>query len=127
MNKDILEMENENALGKSFISDLKDLIKESENEFYKISNEVKKGVDSLILDVEKDSYDVKESCKYLLLYIMKKILNNLSFISNIIPKYNYWSVNKNITNKIMDYTDGGTLDNTGIIGILEQTDTGKNN
>ncbi len=127
MNKDILEMENENALGKSFISDLKDLIKESENEFDKISNEVKKGVDSLILDVEKDSYDVKESCKYLLLYIMKKILNNLSFISNIIPKYNYWSVNKNITNKIMDYTDGGTLDNTGIIGILEQTDTGKNN
>ena len=27
----------------------------------------------------------------------------------------------------MNYTDGGTLDNTGIIGILEQTDTGKDN
>lgn len=53
-------------------------------------------------------------------------LNSLVPLDNIIPRYNYWPIGKNSKNEEMLFTDGGTLDNTGVIGMLSQTDTGAN-
>ncbi|MBQ4838509.1 hypothetical protein [Pseudoalteromonas luteoviolacea] len=51
--------------------------------------------------------------------------NKLNDIADFIPRNNYWPIGVNSQNYPNTlYTDGGTLDNTGIIGILSQTDTG---
>ncbi|MEJ2042819.1 MAG: hypothetical protein P8X74_08715 [Reinekea sp.] len=47
--------------------------------------------------------------------------------ADFIPEYNYWTLGSHSTNQTMQYTDGGTLDNTGILGMLAQTDNGKEN
>ncbi|MCG8619855.1 MAG: hypothetical protein MI802_26845 [Desulfobacterales bacterium] len=53
------------------------------------------------------------------------VLDSLSFLRDIVPSYNYWSVTDPSTNREIEYTDGGTLENTGILGLLAQTDTGE--
>ncbi len=46
----------------------------------------------------------------------------LSDIGSIVPSYNYWPISSQSSNQTLPFTDGGTLDNTGIIGILSQTE-----
>jgi len=58
---------------------------------------------------------------------LEKIIVNKLSLDNIIPTYNYWPVGKQSSNQEMGYTDGGTLDNTGVLGMLAQTDTEENN
>ncbi len=55
--------------------------------------------------------------------ILEDIVTDLS-LDEIIPTYNYWPVCEESINKQTEYTDGGTLDNTGVLGMLAQTDTG---
>jgi len=43
---------------------------------------------------------------------------------SIVPAYNYWPIGEQSKNKMQSFTDGGTLDNTGIVGLLSQTDNG---
>ena len=50
----------------------------------------------------------------------KDAFNPASFV----PTYNYWPIRENSDNVQTKYTDGGTLDNTGVVGMLAQTDTG---
>lgn len=58
-------------------------------------------------------------------YLEKIVLEDLSFFSKIIPQYNFWPLGDHSENRLMEFTDGGTLENTGILGLLAQTDTGK--
>lgn len=60
-------------------------------------------------------------------YLENIVIKDLSFLDKIIPTYNYWPVGKVIQNQETRFTDGGTLENTGILGLLAQTDTGTNN
>lgn len=48
-----------------------------------------------------------------------------AFASALVPKYNYWPVTSPSQNKELPYTDGGTLENTGILGMLAQTEDPK--
>jgi hypothetical protein len=43
--------------------------------------------------------------------------------ADIIPTYNYWPIRDSSKNEKTQYTDGGTLDNLGVLGILGQTDS----
>ncbi|KID57011.1 hypothetical protein JF50_14185 [Pseudoalteromonas luteoviolacea] len=52
--------------------------------------------------------------------------NKLNEIADFIPRHNYWPIDEKSQNYPDTlYTDGGTLDNTGVIGILSQTDNGQ--
>ncbi|AOT08277.1 hypothetical protein S4054249_10675 [Pseudoalteromonas luteoviolacea] len=52
--------------------------------------------------------------------------NKLNEIADFIPRNNYWPIGETSQNYPDTlYTDGGTLDNTGVIGILSQTDNGQ--
>lgn len=57
---------------------------------------------------------------------LEKIVTSDNFLSKIIPTYNYWSLGKDTLNKETKYTDGGSLENLGILGMLAQTDDGVN-
>ncbi len=57
---------------------------------------------------------------------LEKIVSDKhSYLADIIPRYNYWPVTDISSNNETLYTDGGTLDNTGIIGLISQTDNGE--
>ena len=43
------------------------------------------------------------------------------------PRYNVWSLGDTTENVDTQYTDGGSLDDTGILGLLAQTEEGGNN
>ena len=48
--------------------------------------------------------------------------------SDVIPQYNYWAegqVSKPPINKTLGFSDGGDFDNTGILGLLAQTDANR--
>ncbi len=57
-------------------------------------------------------------------YAIQSVQNALADTGSIVPAYNYWPIGSESQNTVRNFTDGGTLDNTGIIGILSQTDTG---
>lgn len=42
------------------------------------------------------------------------------------PRYNVWSLGDTTENVDTQYTDGGSLDDTGILGLLAQTEEGGN-
>ena len=50
-------------------------------------------------------------------------------LSDLVPQYNYWPVSKasagSAANKLTQFTDGGDLENTGVLGMLAQTDVSK--
>jgi len=56
-------------------------------------------------------------------YAIQSVKNALADTGSIVPAYNYWPIGSESQNTVRNFTDGGTLDNTGIIGILSQTDT----
>lgn len=66
--------------------------------------------------------DLKENIEQ---HLLESVVNDSNFMDSIIPRYNYWSIGSDVVNTETLYTDGGTLDNSGVIGILSQTDTGK--
>lgn len=70
------------------------------------------------MDEFKERIDLKE--------IIEKYLDELipDDVSHLIPAYNYWPIAEVSENSEKYFTDGGTLDNTGVIGLLAQTDTG---
>jgi len=76
---------------------------------------------SLLAELEHDLEDLGERIeKDLAEFIEKETIDPADFV----PTYNYWPIGTESTNKATQYTDGGTLDNTGVIGILSQTDNG---
>ncbi len=75
---------------------------------------------SLLNDIEGGISDIEDIYDAIKLRLENFILEALT----IVPSYNYWPIEKNSQNKEMQYTDGGTLDNTGILGMLSQTDLG---
>lgn len=77
---------------------------------------------SLLKQAEKDLSSISE---IILQRLEKHFLDEKLFVGNIVPTYNYWPLSAESKNKEMGYTDGGTLENTGILGMLAQTDTGK--
>ncbi len=79
---------------------------------------------SLIAKAEKEFSEQLNISEFIEKYLEKIIKNNLS-IGDIIPTYNYWPIGTTSYNRETGYTDGGTLDNTGVLGILAQTDTGQ--
>ncbi|NOQ27125.1 MAG: hypothetical protein GQ564_17330 [Bacteroidales bacterium] len=94
----------------------KDLIKQIEAKL------TTKHKESLLKQAEKDLSSISE---IILHRLEEHLLDEKSFIGNIVPTYNYWPLGANSKNKETEYTDGGTLDNTGVVGMLSQTDTGK--
>lgn len=82
----------------------------------------------LIAKVEKDFLDIFEIGKdiegIIGKYLEKIVQKDLSFLGECIPTYNYWPIKHESSNREIGYTDGGTLDNTGVIGLLAQTDDG---
>ena len=56
--------------------------------------------------------------------LLERVEKDLSGIGDFIPTYNYWPIGADSQNQETQYTDGGTLDNTGVLGMLSQTDTG---
>ncbi len=83
--------------------------------------------ESLLAKAEKDFVDVLDVPKIIEKYLGENIVPELS-LGDIVPTYNYWPIgevsNNKEMNREMGYTDGGTLDNTGVLGMLAQTDTG---
>jgi len=73
------------------------------------------------LDIGEDILDIIGQ------YLENIVVKDLSFLDKIIPTYNYWPIGKVSQNQETRFTDGGTLDNTGVIGLLAQTDTGSSN
>ncbi|MEK6299707.1 MAG: hypothetical protein AABO41_03220 [Acidobacteriota bacterium] len=47
--------------------------------------------------------------------------------SDVIPAYNYWPLGQmsNPSNKTFGFSDGGSFDNTGVLGLLAQTNANK--
>lgn len=41
--------------------------------------------------------------------------------SDLVPQYNYWPVSDTVSNTNTFFTDGGAMDNTGVAGLLAQT------
>lgn len=79
--------------------------------------------ESLLAKAEEDFSEILDILEIIEKHLGEIIVSELS-LGNIIPTYNYWSIGKVSNNREMGYTDGGTLDNTGVIGMLAQTDTG---
>lgn len=76
----------------------------------------------LLEKVEKElSHDLE---KILEKELEKLAAQSVSFLGDIIPSYNYWPISTASENRKIQFTDGGTLENTGILGMLSQTDTG---
>jgi len=50
-------------------------------------------------------------------------------LSDLVPQYNYWPVasasDGDTANQLTQFTDGGDLENTGVLGMLAQTDVSK--
>ncbi len=86
------------------------------------ANLTKDEAKSLLAEIKADISDLDT--------IIEKQLETVGFddmsslLGNIVPTYTYWPVRKESTNHEMGYTDGGSLDNTGILGMLAQTETG---
>ena len=78
---------------------------------------------NLLAKAKRDFSDILDIPEIIEKYLGEIIVDNLS-LGSIIPSYNYWPIGKVGNNRKMEYTDGGTLDNTGVIGMLSQTDTG---
>ena len=57
-------------------------------------------------------------------YVHEVAEDALRDVGSIVPAYNYWPINDPSKNETQSFTDGGTLDNTGIVGLLSQTDSG---
>lgn len=58
---------------------------------------------------------------------LKNELDNLSkndLLKSLVPKYNYWPLTQldqgNADNRLLEFTDGGDLENTGVAGLLAQ-------
>jgi len=106
---------------KSYLSDTEkkqDLINEIES---KLTPEHKA---SLLNDIEDGISDVEGIYDAIKQRLEAFALKETSLFADIVPSYNYWPIQKNSQNKEMQYTDGGTLDNTGVLGMLSQTDLG---
>lgn len=81
--------------------------------------------ETLLAKAKEDFLEIGEDISGIIgKYLEKNVLEDLSFLDKIIPTYNYWPIGKVSKNREMGFTDGGTLDNTGVIGLLAQTDTG---
>lgn len=78
--------------------------------------------ESLLKHAKKDLSSISDIISHRL---EEHLLDEISFVGSIIPRYNYWPISAERKNKEMAYTDGGTLENTGVLGMLSQTDTGK--
>lgn len=73
---------------------------------------------SLFEEIGDDVADVFEG--------IGRALENFVFgFGSIVPSYNYWPVREHSENRELEYTDGGSLENTGIIGMLAQTEEGE--
>ncbi len=77
---------------------------------------------SLLTEIKDDIKDIAGAIEKRL---EEAVLNDVSRFGTIVPSYNYWPIEKVSTNREMEYTDGGTLDNTGVIGMLAQTEMGE--
>ncbi len=86
-----------------------------------LSEENKK---SLLQDLEDGVEDILDVIEKRLDGIF---LDNFVGLTSIIPTYNYWPVATVSENKEMQFADGGNLDNTGILGMLSQTELGTHN
>lgn len=69
--------------------------------------------------LKKELSDDSEVFANMIVSILRKLKPE-----DFIPTYNYWPVSTASDNKERNFTDGGSLDNTGILGMLAQTDTG---
>jgi hypothetical protein len=88
-------------------------------------------VEAVLKPEEKEALSAKAKAEddisgIILKSLEEIVIKDLSFLDNIVPTYNYWPIGKISKNMERGYTDGGTLDNTGILGLLSQTDTGRN-
>jgi len=78
----------------------------------------------LLSSLKEDVDDVEEFIEH----SVKDFIEKEAFeLSDFVPSYNYWPIGEASENAQTLYTDGGTLDNTGVIGMLAQTDTGEAN
>ncbi|MCJ8313223.1 MAG: hypothetical protein HRU38_13210 [Saccharospirillaceae bacterium] len=68
---------------------------------------------------------LKNIISFIKKYLEKKLLIKAGKFGSIVPIYNYWPLTTDSKNKAMQFTDGGSLDNTGIIGMLAQTELGE--
>ncbi len=92
--------------------------------FSKINAELTpKHKQNLFTHIKKEIEHLKHASVIDILEYMAKKLH-LAGELTLVPTYNYWPINTESTNKQTEYTDGGTLDNTGVLGMLSQTDTG---
>lgn len=82
-------------------------------------------IEKLLNKLETDIEDEEEKILHSIESHLEQIVLGDSFISKIIPEYNYWSLGEPTTNRVIKYTDGGTLENLGILGMLAQSDEGE--
>jgi hypothetical protein len=83
--------------------------------------------ESLIAKAKEDGLYALELSEMIEKSLEEVVLKDSSFLEKVIPTYNYWPIGEVSQNREMQFTDGGTLDNTGVVGLLAQTDTGQHN
>ena len=84
---------------------------------------INKGLDDLLDYIAKE-YNLSAFDKDALWLILTGLIDALS--SQVIPAYNYWEVGKsNPGNNTYGFSDGGDFENTGILGVLAQTDVNR--
>ncbi len=112
----------------SLISKIEATLTENEKEslLAQLEDDTTDIVEDVVDEVETDVDDLLGSS---IKSTIEKYLKNFALqeLDSIVPRYNYWPIGKNSKNEEMLFTDGGTLDNTGVIGMLSQTDTGADN
>lgn len=87
-----------------------------------IKKEVKKKDRMRILNQHKEN--ISDVGAYLEKSLEDLAAKDAVNLDAFIPTYNYWPIGNESKNQEIQYTDGGTLDNTGILGMLSQTKAG---
>jgi hypothetical protein len=87
----------------------------------RLSDERKK---SLFDNAKADRLEFKLLDDVIEHYVHKLVEDALNDVGSIVPAYNYWPIGDQSENNTQSFTDGGTLDNTGVVGLLSQTDNG---
>ena len=84
------------------------------------------GIDDIVAELVK-KYLLPSWAVTLLEHLLQALVDSKA--AEVLPAYNYWSLGEvsqpNPQNRTFGFSDGGTFDNSGILGLLAQTDVNR--
>lgn len=79
--------------------------------------------ESLLKQAKKDVKDLRDIRKLIEEEVEGLLAKHVDLHGGVVPTYNHWPIARDSRNRETEFTDGGSLENTGILGLLAQTDT----